>query len=410
MSTEYSAPNPAPPTHVLNVMANTWQRESQDLFDFESEHVTSSAFTLHRSATIIRDACAVCSVDDSVHVPVGAAALLRIVSRSGRYWIDRAGVGTSLSKMWAVVRDAGSPAGHHLAKDDVIRLGRFKFRVRQLVTEQDGDQPPNLGLEDTSMDCAVADSIGEGVAGKVCRICLMEGATAEDPLIRPCKCMGSIERVHLGCLREWTKNRLHLDSVGPTGSFSYRPMPCELCKATFPTYITTADGERSTLLDLPRTKPPYIVLEGLVRETQQVDRSVHVMSVAGKSLTLGRAHESDLRIADVSISRCHAVINCKDGQFYIQDNCSKFGTLVAIRRPRPIEPSKPISVQIGHTVLSFSLSPIIAPDAMLLSAMASSLVAAATSQAAALDDAGADGTSGSISGEAGRCVSYRMSF
>lgn len=51
----------------------------------------------------------------------------------------------------------------------------------------------------------------------------------------------------------------------------------------------------------------------------------------------GRGHESDLRIADVSISRLHAVIRYQDGAFCLQDHNSKFGTLVALRKATMVE-------------------------------------------------------------------------
>jgi pSer/pThr/pTyr-binding forkhead associated (FHA) protein len=49
-----------------------------------------------------------------------------------------------------------------------------------------------------------------------------------------------------------------------------------------------------------------------------------------KSFKMGRGHESDLRVSDISVSRCHAVIkfNSENNSFYLEDNLSKFGTLV----------------------------------------------------------------------------------
>merc|ERR1719203_2065771 len=95
----------------------------------------------------------------------------------------------------------------------------------------------------------------------------------------------------------------------------------------------------------------------MVRDSQQhATRGLHVISLAEKALMLGRGHESDVRIADVSISRCHSTIRFQQGQFLLQDNDSKFGTLVAMKRPRQIEASKPISLQIGRTVLSLTLT------------------------------------------------------
>jgi pSer/pThr/pTyr-binding forkhead associated (FHA) protein len=49
-----------------------------------------------------------------------------------------------------------------------------------------------------------------------------------------------------------------------------------------------------------------------------------------KTFKLGRGHESDVRVSDISVSRCHALVkyNSDNGRFYLEDNLSKFGTLV----------------------------------------------------------------------------------
>merc|ERR1712064_71249 len=101
-----------------------------------------------------------------------------------------------------------------------------------------------------------------------------------------------------------------------------------------------------------------IVLENMVRDSQQhASRGLHVVSLAEKVLKLGRGHESDVRIADVSISRCHAMIRFHRGHFVLEDNNSKFGTLVAMKKPRALEAGPSISIQMGRTVLSLSASP-----------------------------------------------------
>jgi pSer/pThr/pTyr-binding forkhead associated (FHA) protein len=45
---------------------------------------------------------------------------------------------------------------------------------------------------------------------------------------------------------------------------------------------------------------------------------------------MGRGHESEVRICDISVSRCHSLLkfNPLTSNFYIEDNLSKFGTLV----------------------------------------------------------------------------------
>ena len=58
-----------------------------------------------------------------------------------------------------------------------------------------------------------------------------------------------------------------------------------------------------------------------------INESDHVVSLAdNKMLKLGRGHEADIRIADVSISRWHATIRFSNGSFLLEDNHSKFGT------------------------------------------------------------------------------------
>ena len=53
---------------------------------------------------------------------------------------------------------------------------------------------------------------------------------------------------------------------------------------------------------------------------------------------MGRGHESDLRINDISVSRLHAMIKYKEGRFTLEDNLSKFGTLVLVKKMTSLEP------------------------------------------------------------------------
>lgn len=73
---------------------------------------------------------------------------------------------------------------------------------------------------------------------------------------------------------------------------------------------------------------------------------------------LGRGHEADLRINDISVSRCHAFIKFKKNKFLLEDNMSKFGTLVLVRDKIPIIPQYNKAMQIGRTVVNFSIKQI----------------------------------------------------
>ena len=46
---------------------------------------------------------------------------------------------------------------------------------------------------------------------------------------------------------------------------------------------------------------------------------------------IGRSHNSDIKLDDVSISRLHAVLKYADHKFFIEDSNSKFGTTTKIK-------------------------------------------------------------------------------
>ena len=66
---------------------------------------------------------------------------------------------------------------------------------------------------------------------------------------------------------------------------------------------------------------------------------------------LGRGHESDVRISDISVSRSHAKIIFRDKKFTLEDTGSKFGTLVLAKHPLTIK-ENPVVLQIGRTLIS----------------------------------------------------------
>ena len=63
---------------------------------------------------------------------------------------------------------------------------------------------------------------------------------------------------------------------------------------------------------------------------------------------MGRGHESDLRINDISVSRSHATLTFDEGKIRIRDLKSKFGTLVLVKKDLHIKQNK-FQLQIGRT-------------------------------------------------------------
>mmetsp|Transcript_26638 Transcript_26638/g.35641 ORF Transcript_26638/g.35641 Transcript_26638/m.35641 type:complete len:97 (+) Transcript_26638:1471-1761(+) len=93
-----------------------------------------------------------------------------------------------------------------------------------------------------------------------------------------------------------------------------------------------ANGRNYSLVKYDKPEGNYMVLESLSQEKNN-SRIIHIIRPSAQKdvFKLGRGHESDLRINDISVSRCHARIKLENGKFMLEDNNSKFGTLVLVK-------------------------------------------------------------------------------
>jgi len=351
-------PPPFRPTVVLKT--KTWTRESHGLFDYESKYIEEKEFKMIENFSVYRNETEI-QVDSERQ---NQETLARIINKNGQFYIDRPAPGSDraqnakYSKLWRVVKDING--GLQIKEGDCMKLGRFKLKVRQLVASDGGcPQGASMAVSSTFQPkICKTEEVGPNVN---CRICLMDGDDdGKDPLIRPCDCKGSIEYIHLECLRHWINGRLQIDrdhnGECPRGSYFFRPLSCELCKTLYASHLKSVGefGEErdDPIVELPKTKAPYVVLE---RDSHRPDeKGVHVISLADKNrLKLGRGHISDIRFNDVSISRWHATINFKpeDNSFFLEDHDSKFGTLLASKPPIILD--QELHFQAGRTVLQF---------------------------------------------------------
>jgi E3 ubiquitin-protein ligase DOA10 len=63
-----------------------------------------------------------------------------------------------------------------------------------------------------------------------CRICLDEESKPSNPLITPCKCIGSVRFIHLDCLRSWLSLKKQEHKERGVQSYYWEQLQCELCK------------------------------------------------------------------------------------------------------------------------------------------------------------------------------------
>lgn len=333
------------------VTATTWTRDSHALFDYESSNVETVNFNVAGpvvTCSRIRNGTHVFAREE---VPA-TGERLDILCRLER---DAAGIytvkalGSEVTRLpWLVVRDLPQRR-HKLVEGDIIRMGRFKFCVRQLVTESVADEtlavPSHFGTR--TAVCVPS----EQAPSKTCRICLEEGENDADadPLIAPCACKGTIEYVHFGCLKRWIGTKYAGSGRGQACKI-VQPV-CDICRTSLPSQVSDPSGEKP-LVEVPPMQPPYIVLECRSRQNGQLP--LHIASLAnGAEMRVGRSKNCEVRIDDVSLSRTHATIVFDDG-FMLQDNDSKFGTLVSMRQEQQILPGSTLSLQCGRTCLALA--------------------------------------------------------
>ena len=145
-------------------------------------------------------------------------------------------------------------------------------------------------------------------------------------------------------------------------SYTWKQFECEICKKPYP-YVFRSNGISYRLIDVEQDIPEdknFLLLESLTFEKNS-SRMVHLVmpDTDKKVFKLGRGHESDVRVSDISVSRCHALVKYNDanGRFYLEDNLSKFGTLVLAKGQIELEPEMTKAVQIGRSVISFTVKP-----------------------------------------------------
>jgi hypothetical protein len=114
-------------------------------------------------------------------------------------------------------------------------------------------------------------------------------------------------------------------------------------------------GRPYHLLDYIRpTSGKYITLESF---TNTPHKTIHVIHIEDEQAAysnemgfiVGRDNSVHVRITDISVSRNHSMLTYYNGEFYLKDTQSKFGTLVLMQAPFPI-PYKlnwDITMQIG---------------------------------------------------------------
>ena len=197
----------------------------------------------------------------------------------------------------------------------------------------------------------------------ICRICYGDDTSDENPLICPCICKGSMKYIHYDCLKNWLNSKIEedisVDSENPeieVISYNRKDISCELCKEKLPDYVKYKDRFYNISFYKPKFEE-FFVLESM-RADKHKAKFIHIISLDKKnSINIGRANECELSISELSVSRFHCIIHKDEGDLYLEDNSSKFGTLILIQNNNMImNDFMPLRVQINKTFIKFKIS------------------------------------------------------
>ncbi len=186
---------------------------------------------------------------------------------------------------------------------------------------------------------------------KICRICYMEEEDEnENPIVQPCHCSGSCKYIHLKCLKRWLMNKscIRVDKNDICSVFLFSESECELCKMKLPDFVNHK-GKLISLLDFSDEFKNYFILESLTLDKEN-NKFLYVISLdKSREIRVGRG-QCDILLSDVSVSRIHCFFLIDGKNLYIQDNDSKFGTLILMQTESlKLTENLPLNIQVGRS-------------------------------------------------------------
>ena len=136
-------------------------------------------------------------------------------------------------------------------------------------------------------------------------------------------------------------------------------LECELCKTNYEDAVVHKGKRMVDFLgvDMPKDSH-FLFLESVnteeILKTTRV-KVVHIIDFKNlKSVTLGRGHDREVRITDISISRMHCKLKVIKNEIWLEDLNSKFGCLELLNdRPLELGPNETAYVQKGRTYIEF---------------------------------------------------------
>ena len=329
----------------MDIETFTWEKETHDLLDYDSKSLVKSKLIADSSGVIHR------KNNDCIYYPYRttqeicelSCPILSIVKKEDSFSIYVGSQALS-SEMWYILKYAPGVNGYELKEDDILKLGRVLIQVKKISSGE-------YLKKDLVVESLACSDLSENEVA--CKICCCTESDTVNPLISPCKCIGSMKYIHLECLRKWLQSKITSRSSGSVTSYFWSDFICELCKSELPSSIKHK-GINFELITINYPHTPYMILED-IRPDENNHQILHLVNLQpGEFANIGRGHDTDIRLSDISVSRNHAKIRYYKGKFFVQDSKSKFGTLLKINYGIDLKFNENIAIQINRTMVRLS--------------------------------------------------------
>eukprot|EP00826_Nyctotherus_ovalis_P042362 TRINITY_DN4348_c0_g1_i4.p1 TRINITY_DN4348_c0_g1~~TRINITY_DN4348_c0_g1_i4.p1 ORF type:complete len:391 (+),score=69.90 TRINITY_DN4348_c0_g1_i4:89-1174(+) len=257
------------------VKSSTWSRESHGLYDYETNSATISEFKLKSTARLVRKGLTVIAKETREDLDCTEGSESKSLANIGflhnSYWVyDSAGFEENEDQLALLLRNCaenGVP-GAKLAQGDVIKLGRCKFIVKEIVESVaqvvDTNEPEE---EKMAQEFGIVDNIATAEEIKMevkekedeirCRVCLDDDDPLDNPIISsPCNCLGSVKYMHVNCLQKWLRSKVTQKKTDTVSSYVWKEFQCDICKIDYPgTHCITTSRVESTQWQSHRNLP-----------------------------------------------------------------------------------------------------------------------------------------------------------
>ena len=361
----------------VEVKAVTWNKDSHGLFDYENSYYDMKKFQIYSSSTLLRQANEIqvqIKTGMDIETNENSEHLLSITktkNSNDKFVIDydKENELAQINKpTYLIVRslkckDGKSQRGYCLQPGNIMKLGRVEYKIVEIKNNEKCERVENQmdaydqqvrQIFDADSNTTFMDKKNRGEEIQ-CKYCLSEkvAEAVEDVgnlMLFICKCN---EGVHFHCLKNWMQYKIISKATVNVTSYQWKKLDCEICLWQWPKKIKYQDMIHE-LITLNRPTTPYMIIEKTSTDIN-VPSTMNIIVPNGNELIkMGRGHQCDLRISDISVSRIHTHIKFENDQFLAYDNDSKFGTLIFLDEPYPVRTEK-AAIQIGRTVFTFVL-------------------------------------------------------